>query len=329
MKKNDIEDLFKDSFENFEAEVSPGVWSNIQTALKGVGIGLLGKALLNKIGTNTVVAVISSAAAVISTVVIMNWGSKPENKPVAEARPAPKTMLEKSKPVPAEEIRKFLSTSSSNTNAPAMKPQPAASEEKAQSEAANKGAISIKKDKINEVISEYSTFPVASISANPIAGTVPLIVNVSNNGTGKINKWSFGDGQKESGANPVHVYATPGIYTIALASTGADGKTTTDSVKIEVYGNSSIPSAPKEFTPNGDGNQDILSFKPVNMISMSVLVFDKHGTIYYKSESLDAKWDGTDLKGQKAREGVYFVIQAAVGVDGKKYEQKGTISLTR
>jgi gliding motility-associated-like protein len=324
MKKNDIEDLFKDSFENFEAEVSPGVWSNIQTALKGVGIGLLGKALLNKIGTNTIVAVISSAAAVISTVVIMNWGSKPETKPVAESLPAPKTVVDKPKPVAAEEIKEFLS---SDNHAPAN-PQPAVKEESAQNES-NKGIISIKKEKINEVISEYSTFPVASVSANPIAGTVPLIVNLSNNGTGKINKWSFGDGQKENGINPVHVYATPGIYTIALASTGADGKTSTDSVKIEVYGNSSIPSAPKEFTPNGDGNQDILSFKPVNMVSMSVLVFDKHGTIYYKSESLDAKWDGKDLKGQKAREGMYFVIQTAVGVDGKKYEQKGTISLTR
>jgi hypothetical protein len=83
MKKNNIEDLFKDSFENFEAEVSPNVWTNIKTAMKGVGIGLLGKALLNKIGTSTIVAVVSSAAAVISTVVVMNWGGKAETKHVA------------------------------------------------------------------------------------------------------------------------------------------------------------------------------------------------------------------------------------------------------
>lgn len=325
MKKNNIEDLFKDSFENFEAEVSPGVWSNIQTALKGIGIGLLGKALLNKIGTNTLVAVVSSVAAVVSTVVIMNWDSKPQTKPVAETKPVPKTVVEKMKPVPAEEIRKFLSNDveKTNDNKPAVKTEESSAKESA------KGSIVIKKDQMNKVIKEYSALPVASISANPIAGTVPLIVNVSNNGTGKINKWTFGDGQKETGTNPVHVYAIPGVYTIGLTSSGADGKTTTDSVKIEVYGNSSIPSAPREFTPNGDGNQDIFSFKPVNMVSMSVVVFDKNNTIYYKSESLDAKWDGTDLKGMKAKEGVYFFIQTAIGVDGKKYKQDGAISLTR
>lgn len=59
MKKNELEDIFKDSFENFEAEVSPSVWKNVQTALKGAGIGLLGKTILNKIGANTIIAVVS------------------------------------------------------------------------------------------------------------------------------------------------------------------------------------------------------------------------------------------------------------------------------
>ena len=50
MKKDNLEDLFKDSFENFEADVNPSVWKNVQTAMKGVGLGLLGKMLLNKLG---------------------------------------------------------------------------------------------------------------------------------------------------------------------------------------------------------------------------------------------------------------------------------------
>jgi gliding motility-associated-like protein len=320
MKKNNIEDLFKDSFEDFEAEVSPGVWSNIQSALKGVGIGLIGKAILNKIGTSTVIAIVSSAAAVVSTVLIMNWGGKTESKkPITENKPVPKTVIETPKPEPVEKIKEFLSS-----NAP-VKVQKETPKEKGTTSESN----IINKDKMKEVISEYSNMSIASISANPLGGTVPLVVNISNAGTGKINKWNFGDGLKETGPNPVHVYAVPGIYTIALTSMGSDGKSAVDSVRIEVYGNSSITSAPKEFTPNGDGNMDILSFKTVNMVSMTVLVFDKENKIYYKSESLDAKWDGTDLKGQKAKEGTYFVIQTAVGVDGKKYEQKAMINLTR
>ncbi|MDF2437889.1 MAG: hypothetical protein K0Q95_2265 [Bacteroidota bacterium] len=321
MKKNNIEDLFKDSFKDFEAEVSPGVWSNIQTALKGVGIGLLGKALLNKIGTNTIIALVSSAAAVISTVVIMNWGGKNPNKQTTQSKPLPHAVIEKPKPVHPEEIKEFL--------AEEKKSAAAKTEIKKEENKIHDISHAVKKEKMKEVISQYSTLPVASISASPVGGTVPLVVNISNVGTGKINKWNFGDNKKDSGNNPLHVYDTPGVYTITLASTGEDGKTAYDSLKVEVYGNSSILSAPKEFTPNGDGNHDILRFNTQNITSMSVTVFDKNGTIFYKSESLDAKWDGTDMKGLKAKDGVYFFIQTAQGVDGKKYEQKGAISLKR
>lgn len=320
MKKKNIEDLFKDSFEDFEAEVNPGIWANVQTALKGVGIGLLGKALINKIGTNTIIALISSAAAVISTVVIMNVG-KHDKKETAEVKPAPKIVVEKPKPAEPQEIKEFLSNESKKTETSV---KPIATEQPVQ-----KSTTVVTKDKMNEVISKYSTLPVASISASPLAGTVPLVVNISNTGTGKINKWNFGDNKKETGNNPLHVYDTPGVYTIFLNSTSEDGKTASDSVKIEVYGNSSIPSAPKEFTPNGDGVLDFLSFKPVNMVKANVVVFDKKGTIYFKSDNLDARWDGTDPKGQKAKEGIYFFIWNTEGVDGKKYEQKGAISLTR
>jgi len=48
MKKNDnLEDLFKDSFEDFEADVKPKTWDNIQAALKGAGIGIFIKTLIN------------------------------------------------------------------------------------------------------------------------------------------------------------------------------------------------------------------------------------------------------------------------------------------
>jgi gliding motility-associated-like protein len=326
MKKKNMEDMFKDSFENFEADVSPGVWKNIQTALKGVGIGLLVKSLINKIGTNTIVAVVSSAAAIISTVVLMNWNNKPATKPVAETKTSPKTVVEKPKPLAAEEIKAFLTD---NKDKETVSSEIQQKNENVKEKAASSGTYAIKKDKMNEVIKEYSSLPVASISANPVGGTVPLVVNISNSGTGKINKWNFGDNKKETGNNPLHVYDTPGIYTITLTSTGEDGKTAYDSIKVEVFGNSSIPSAPREFTPNDDGKMDTFSFRAENMVSMNVTVFDKNGTVYYKSDNLDAKWDGTDVKGQKAKEGLYFFIQTAEGVDGKKYEQKGSISLIR
>jgi gliding motility-associated-like protein len=324
MKKKNLEDMFKDSFEDFESDVSPGVWANIQTALKGVGIGLLLKSLVNKIGTNTLVAVISSAAAVISTVVIMNWGGKTPLKPVVTNKPSQKTAVEKPKLVPAEEIREFLSDGKVTEKTVTEKTLQAAPDHELA-----KSSTSIKKEKIKEVINEFSNHTVASISASPIGGTVPLIVNISNSGTGKINKWNFGDGQKETGVNPVHVYDVPGVYTISLTSFGSDGKPFTDSVKIEVTGNSSISSIPTTFSPNGDGEVDVFRFNSQDIANMDVLIFDKNGTTIYKWQGTKGQWDGKDLNGKPAKEGTYFFIVNAVGVDGKKYDQKGSINLVR
>lgn len=326
MKKNEnIEDLFKKSFENFEAEVKPGIWPNIQTALKGAGIGLLAKTLLNKIGANTLAVIVSSAAAVISTVVVMNWESAHNKKTAVYKKPV---VIEKAKPVKVEEIKNFLSNTPLET---VPKSAPIGEIKQPDNEQKTKDITSgtIKKEKINALITEYKDSPVAAISANPIGGTVPLVVNLSNSGTGKINKWNFGDGQRENGVNPVHVYDVPGHYTIALTSTNADGTTAVDSVKIDVSGNSSISAVTKEFTPNGDGVNDVFTLQSKNIAVMNAKIFDKKGTIIYKSDGVDAKWSGLDLHGKEAPNGVYFYLITAEGVDGKKYEQKGKINLTR
>lgn len=329
MKKDEFEDIFKDSFENFEAEVSPSVWKNVQTALKGAGIGLLGKAIINKIGTNTFIAIVSSAAAIVSTVVVMNWGGKTEPKSVANNVVAPKTVVDKPQPAKVEEIKEFL------TDKPAVKSDYTAAKETPKSEE-NKAKepanlLVIKKDQMNEVINEYASEQVASISASPVGGTVPLIVNLNNAGTGKTNKWSFGDGKKESGLNPVHVYDTPGLYTVVLTSTSADGKTVSDSLKIEVTGNSSLATneIARSFSPNGDNDNDVFRLEFDNMTEVSAVIFDEDKKIVYTQTEFKGKWNGNDLHGKPSKAGEYYYFIKALGKDGKKYEKKGQIKLIR
>jgi len=138
MKKNNLEDLFKDSFENFEAEVNPSVWKNVQTGLKGAGLGLLGKMLINKLGSSAIVAIVSSAAAVIATVFVMN-GTKTETKTPKTTVAEPKVIAEAQKPS-VDEIKNFLATENkAKTETPIVKNE-------AQPQNTN-GTITIKKDK--------------------------------------------------------------------------------------------------------------------------------------------------------------------------------------
>jgi gliding motility-associated-like protein len=323
--ENDFEDLFKESFEKFEADVNPTIWENIQTGLKGAGIGVLIQTIFNKIGSTTIVATVSSVSAVIATVLVMNFTNKPKTPEVQSK--LDKTVVKADK-ASVKEIKKFLSDGKGTAETKPVSSEPVA-DNKAAEEAKAAESMKTNKTKIQSVIKSLSGQPVASISATPVAGTVPLIVNLNNVGIGKINKWTFGDKQRsDNSSNPVHVFETPGVYTIVLTSTSSDGRTSTDSVKIEATGNSSI-LIPNSFSPNGDGKDDLFVFNSKNINSMEVLIFDTKGRTIFRSKGIDCKWDGKNQQGKMSQEGIYYYMVSAIGGDGKKYEQKGSIQLIR
>ena len=322
--EKDFEDLFKESFEKFEADVNPSIWKNIQTGLKGAGIGVLIQTIFNKIGSTTIVATLSSVSAVIATVLVMNFTNKP--KPTSVVTKTDKTVVKPDK-ASVKEIKKFLSDGKGTVETKPVNSELAAEQKAADANAAE--SVKTNKRKIQSVIKSLSGQPVASISATPVAGTVPLIVNLNNIGIGKVNKWTFGDKQRpDNSNNPVHVFDTPGVYTVVLSSTSADGIVSMDSIKIEATGNSSI-LIPNSFSPNGDGKDDLFVFNSKNIKSMEVLIFDKKGRTVYNSKGIDCKWDGRNQQGKMSQEGIYYYIASAVGGDGKKYEQKGSINLIR
>jgi len=59
---------------------------------------------------------------------------------------------------------------------------------------------------------------VADFFADPLEGTLPLVVNFSNESFGEIIGyiWDFGDGTTSTEQSPQHTYETQGIYTVSL-----------------------------------------------------------------------------------------------------------------
>lgn len=78
------------------------------------------------------------------------------------------------------------------------------------------------------------SIPTADFSGTPLFGCGPLTVDFTDLSTANpaavpINQWAwdFGDGNTSNQQNPTHIYQTPGIYTVTLTVTDANGCTAT------------------------------------------------------------------------------------------------------
>lgn len=84
-----------------------------------------------------------------------------------------------------------------------------------------------------------------------------------------------------------------------------------------------------EFSPNGDGVKDVFEFNAINFKNVKIEIYDMNSNLIFKSSDFNAKWDGKNLVGKSAVEGVYLFEQGGEGNDGKLYSHKGKINLKR
>ncbi len=72
------------------------------------------------------------------------------------------------------------------------------------------------------------SLPVAGFIANTTSGMSPLAVQFLDKSTGDPTEWtwSFGDGGISSDQNPVHVYTSPGTYSVRLIASNVAGMST-------------------------------------------------------------------------------------------------------
>lgn len=75
--------------------------------------------------------------------------------------------------------------------------------------------------------------PEARIAASVIEGLAPLEVRFSRPGDGRA-RWDFGDGSTSDEPGPVHIFEKPGLYSVMLTITDADGLSARAIVQITV-----------------------------------------------------------------------------------------------
>lgn len=122
---------------------------------------------------------------------------------------------------------------------------------------------------------------------------------------------------------------SPGIYGVII--TDANSCISTDSIQIM---ESSDPCytphiyIPNIFSPNGDGDNDILQVHGLGIESMKLLIYDRWGEKIFESTSIDHSWDGT-LNDNPVNPGVYIYSIIVSFDDESQLEQSGNITLIR
>lgn len=123
--------------------------------------------------------------------------------------------------------------------------------------------------------------------------------------------------------------ATPNSTTVYIVTgTDANGCVGSDTVVVFVDIACGKVFLPNAFSPNGDGENEVLCVYGNCIVTMSFMLFDRWGEKVFETEDKTICWDGK-LKDKAMNPGVYYYYLYAATSDGQTVEQKGSISLIK
>ena len=82
------------------------------------------------------------------------------------------------------------------------------------------------------------------------------------------------------------------------------------------------------FSPDGNGENDILFVQGSGVQTMKFVVFNRYGNKVFESSSTEVGWDGT-FKGSPANTGVFVYYVRGIFLNGDEFDEKGTVTLIR
>lgn len=175
---------------------------------------------------------------------------------------------------------------------------------------------------------EFSTNPTTTTILNPVVDFTDLS---SNDAIQWL--WYFGDGDslKPNQPNPRHTYPdeAEASYTARLIIENQYG--CRDTVEHDIFvGTNWTFFVPDAFSPNGDNINDSFNGKGINLTNYDMMIFDRWGTLIFRSRSLTTPWDGKANNGtDMAQQDVYVYKISFNDVFGKPHRFVGHVTLVR
>ena len=181
-------------------------------------------------------------------------------------------------------------------------------------------------DTLNEVITIDPT-PLADFTVLTPIVNLDITSEFEDNSTGANSwYWDFGDALGISTAqNPTHQYNLAATYVVTEIVTNLFGCMDT------AYGEVIVtlpPQIPNGFTPNGDGQNDILFPLGGPYVSLEFKIWNNWGELIFVSNRQDYGWNGT-REGTQQPVGVYVYMLIATTEDNVEHQLHGDVTLLR
>lgn len=162
--------------------------------------------------------------------------------------------------------------------------------------------------------------------------TVPSVHFENRSLGGQTYAWDFGDGSTSAVAHPDHVYKKAGVYTVSL--TVVNGKGCEDRVEKTVRIDADYDlMAPKAFSPNGDGIDDLFipeALKTLGVKFQLTVLEAKTGVVVYETTDPTRPWNGrVNNKGEASPQGDYVWMVELKDGDKLGGPYNGSIRLVR
>jgi gliding motility-associated-like protein len=119
-----------------------------------------------------------------------------------------------------------------------------------------------------------------------------------------------------------------GIYTVVVMD--STGCSTTEQITVNdlnidcdffIY----LPNA---FTPNADGENDLLYLRGKGIESFTMVIYNRWGNKVFETSDINEGWDGT-YKGKPLNSAVFVYVVNATFTNGETIFKKGDVSILK
>ena len=170
--------------------------------------------------------------------------------------------------------------------------------------------------------------PTANFTFDPITPTPNVPTTFTNLSTNADHYyWDFGDNTSSTDVNPIHQYSTTATFKVCLTAYNKSDcpSSVCKLVPADVEPEIGLPTG---FTPNGDGENDILYVRGAAIVTLDLKIFNRWGQLVFETTNKAIGWDGK-FNGQPQPIDAYAYVLNATFIDGSAKLLKGNITLLR